>query len=421
MKLLLFLFFVANTWASENPIDFKREFELGLTHLNYNLDFPSEHDHAHPGVVVASLSKERPNYYKHWVRDAALTMGSLIELKLYRFYPELENKINSWIEFERQLQKKAMEGVGLGEPVFLIDGEIYPFEWGRPQNDGPATRALSMTYWLEHLEAQSPQKALELYRDVVSQDINYVLTHWNQTSVDLWEEIRGEHYFTRQMEYKALKKVLPWALKYSMIDYAKIMQQLPLIEKSFEQFYDEVNYLIRPTLAKSYSRLHTGTPLKTEHLDIAVLLARLYFEDNSSNLSQPILIATLSKIENRFKSIYPINQYYNQLPPALGRYPEDIYDGVGFSEGHPWFLATLAAAEYYCRLESKNPAMLQRGIGFLKRALFHTDSSRNLSEQFNRHTGFQRGARDLTWSYTALLRALYYCGQDSLSFNSLEN
>lgn len=43
------------------------------------------------------------------------------------------------------------EGVGLGEPKFLVDGTRFNGAWGRPQRDGPALRATAlMTYsnWL---------------------------------------------------------------------------------------------------------------------------------------------------------------------------------------------------------------------------------------------------------------------------------
>jgi glucoamylase len=43
------------------------------------------------------------------------------------------------------------QGVGLGEPKFLVDGARFNGAWGRPQRDGPALRAVAlMTYsnWL---------------------------------------------------------------------------------------------------------------------------------------------------------------------------------------------------------------------------------------------------------------------------------
>src|SRR5690606_30997716 len=44
----------------------------------------------------------------------------------------------------------------------------------------------------------------------------------------------------------------------------------------------------------------------------------------------------------------------------------------------------------------------------MKRVRFHTPENGRYSEQINRHTGFMRGAYDLTWSYASFLSALYH-------------
>lgn len=50
------------------------------------------------------------------------------------------------------------------------------------------------------------------------------------------------------------------------------------------------------------------------------------------------------------RDTYPLNE--GRRIPALGRYPEDIYDGVGTSLASPWFLCTLSAAEILFRASS---------------------------------------------------------------------
>ena len=56
--------------------------------------------------------------------------------------------------------------------------------------------------------------------------------------------------------------------------------------------------------------------------------------------------ATLAALEDLFNAEYPVNQ---ERPadqgPAIGRYAKDTYYG-----GNPWYLATLAAAEFYFKL-----------------------------------------------------------------------
>ena len=43
--------------------------------------------------------------------------------------------------------------------------------------------------------------------------------------------------------------------------------------------------------------------------------------------------ATLDKLIDIFKPVYPLNK--GRDVPALGRYPEDMYDGVGITGAHP--------------------------------------------------------------------------------------
>jgi hypothetical protein len=103
------------------------------------------------------------------------------------------------------------------------------------------------------------------------------------------------------------------------------------------------------------------------------------------------------------------------LGVALGRYPEDIYTGTGFGEANPWFLSTLAAAEFLCRL-STEPAFARSRTNLLEladrqfaRVHHHMLPDGGLPEQFDRNIGYVRGARDLTWSYASYLTAYRAC------------
>ena len=136
--------------------------------------------------------------------------------------------------------------------------------------------------------------------------------------------------------------------------------------------------------------------------------------------------ATLTALEDLFDAEYPVNQ---ERPadqgPALGRYAKDTYFG-----GNPWYLATLAAAEFYFklaialrlgaplaeahdnarfreRLGGKNPAnaAFERGDMFLRTVQAYTPPGGDLSEQFDRATGAQTSAKHLAWSYAAFITA----------------
>lgn len=45
------------------------------------------------------------------------------------------------------------------------------------------------------------------------------------------------------------------------------------------------------------------------------------------------------------------------------------------------------------------------GDAFLRRVKYHVGTEGRLTEQYNRNTGISQGAKDLTWSYAAVLTA----------------
>lgn len=150
------------------------------------------------------------------------------------------------------------------------------------------------------------------------------------------------------------------------------------------------------------------------------------------------LISTLDKYESAMLSAYPLNR--GRSVPAVGRYPEDVYDGVGVSIANPWFIACSAVSELLFRaadaLATMDPwaVITPRSRAFYERVtggplngsrsavrqtlttslrrrgddyvgLIREFAMRNgsLHEQFDRTSGRGRGARDLSWSYAAFI------------------
>ena len=143
--------------------------------------------------------------------------------------------------------------------------------------------------------------------------------------------------------------------------------------------------------------------------------------------------ATLTALEELFDSEYAINR---ERPPdrgpAMGRYARDVYFG-----GNPWYLATLAAAEFYYKLAiallygaemaatdenvrfrrrlvapdgaQESPAFaaaaFEHGDMFMRTVRAFTPASGDLSEQIDRTTGAQTSAKHLAWSYAAFITA----------------
>src|SRR4051812_39511135 len=52
------------------------------------------------------------------------------------------------------------------------------------------------------------------------------------------------------------------------------------------------------------------------------------------------VLSTAYHLEQAFKPIYAINRG-TLVGTAIGRYPEDIYDGINKSNGNPWVLCTV--------------------------------------------------------------------------------
>lgn len=116
------------------------------------------------GAVVASPSRANPDYFFHWVRDAGLVMNTVLDLYERTSSSQkrslLRQKLFHFVAFSRRNQETATLS-GLGEPKFHADGRSFTDPWGRPQNDGPALRAITMIRFANLLLKEGS------YKDVV--------------------------------------------------------------------------------------------------------------------------------------------------------------------------------------------------------------------------------------------------------------
>lgn len=88
----------------------------------------------------------------------------------------------------------------------------------------------------------------------------------------------------------------------------------------------------------------------------------------------------------------------------MGRYAGDIY----FSGG-AYYFSTLGAAEFCfkaARHAAHPPSLIERGDAYLRTVRAYTPANGELSEQFDQHTGEQRSARHLAWSYAAFITCI---------------
>jgi glucoamylase len=406
---LIFILFISPFIAFALPSK-ELQFKLSLNKVIENASMPD----VRPGMVVASPSRSNPDYYFDWVRDTALTYRALVDYYELKKDPKIKEMIFTWIKAETYRQNQPTF-TGLGEPKFFIDGSGYTGSWGRPQNDGPALRALTMIKFSRILLSEGHQDYVikNLYHgvipadSVIKKDLEYVAHHWREPSFDLWEEESGLHFYTLLSQHTALAEGAKLARElgdFGASDFYNL--QSNLIAEFINAHFLDSEIGIKATI----QRLNGGLGYKDSNLDVAPLLALIHTSPYQKILSQrsaPVK-KYIQVLTETFKNLYPINKAYPDLGLAIGRYPEDRYDGYQTSGiGNPWFLSTLALGEYYCLADlANNLEIVKKQI---KRVIFHSDRSGSLSEQFNHYSGSMQGARELTWSHNAFMTLMMRC------------
>ncbi len=411
------------------------------------------------GAVVASPSRSNPNYFYHWVRDAALVMSAVFDLYHTESDPKLraryETMLKDYIALSRRNQTTAnpsdSESSGrLGEPKFEADGSAFTGGWGRPQNDGPALRALTLIRvarkWMKQGRESEVRNLLYDGRNPTDSplkaDLEFVSHQWTKTSFDIWEEISGQHFYTRLVQRRALLEGAALADDLGDPGAAKWYRaQVVPLEAAIQQHWQASSGKILPTLDRD-----RGIDYKFSGIDTSVLLAVLHASGNDAYYAadDSRVLSTLEKQIAVFDSLYSVNRK-GYTAVAMGRYPEDRYDGVGTNGlGNPWFLTTAGVAELHYRAAHRieaasefrrdtwNSAFLNavgapsstqlfrtaaktalvkkirdRGDRFLSRACFHGFPDGRLSEQIHRDSGYMQGASNLTWSYASYLTAYW--------------
>jgi glucoamylase len=439
-----------------NANELEKQYQRSILFLLKNL---SPNDGVR-GSIIAAPSRSNPDYYYHWVRDAALVVDTLLNVYTNPRYKNqaLKNQIKGFlldhVQFNSKIQISSQSFKGLGEPKFLVTGLPFTGPWGRPQNDGPALRASTHARildialrekWPEAAQLSAMLYSAKLPADtLIKRDTEYVAHHWKELNFDLWEEIYGVHFYTLLSKRKSMLYGASVAKAYSDSGASQFyLTQANQIANTLETFWSNSKGYIEATKNASRSR-------NKSHLDSAVILGVLHSEIEESHFSvaDPRVLATFLKLKSSFNAIYTINKRSPQYGTAMGRYPEDTYDGYNTnSRGNPWVLTTAGGAEYLYRLvmsytkkrqiavndfnkdyfqslsgstvlksgQVLTPidqefsliikGLFQEADSYLSRVLFHKNHDGSLSEQINRESGFMQGAPNLTWSHASLLTA----------------
>lgn len=374
-----------------------------------------------------------------WSRDAALTMLMIVDEFVFG-NKKLQAKIEQYIASQAVLQTVSNpsgtflpQGLGLGEPKYMVDGKRFNGAWGRPQRDGPALRAITlMTYskWL--VKNGQAKKAKNIIWPIISNDLSYVGQYWNQTGFDLWEEVNGSSFFTIQASHRALAEGQQLARDLGV--KCTGCDQAPQVLCFLEDFWNGEHFL---------ANINTNTA--RSGLDGNTIVGPLTIFDIDASCDSPTLQPCHSKTLSNFKALIdsfrPVYSINKGIPAgsgvAVGRYTEDIY-----YNGNPWYLLTAGAAELlydavaqwkanrfiqvdktslaffkevypaakvskytYRSREFNNiiDAVTTYADSFVAIVQKYTPANGTLAEQFNRDTGEPLSASDLTWSYAALV------------------
>lgn len=325
----------------------------------------------------------------------------------------------AWSKHLQNLQDAIPGQDILGEPKFYINGSQFLEPWGRPQNDGPALRALVFIHFaqklidnneMDYVQQNLYQKSLESEKmGIIKKDLEYISHHWSEENYDLWEEIWGHHFFTSVVQHKALREGAKLATRFNDFKAAEFYEkQANALNERLKLHFLSTSNTIMSTLLP-----HSG-PQKMMELDTSILLAVLINPSiENLNLRSPQIQNTALALKDYFKQHFPINKFLSNAV-LMGRYPGDSYDGYDTNgEGNPWFICTAIMAKFYFELGNtlsakaldKGYTYLQLGDEYLELIQKYAPDL-NLAEQIHHSTGIQQGASSLTWSYVSLLEAL---------------
>ena len=383
--------------------------------------------------VLASYDPD-PDYFFHWYRDSAViidalrllygdgSIGATAREHLLDFVHfsqallQIDGRAlvtdRSWRaavapDFTQFLRTDADLGAAHGEAIagetrVNPDGTLDISSWPRPQHDGLALRALALLRWMTAtaLEGDAGRDLAALIRF----DLDFTARHWREPSFDIWEEERGQHYYTLRVAAAALLAGADWIGQRGEAQLARHYRaEAQAIYLVLDEFWvaDAGYYRSRV--------LSSGTP-STKELDIAVILAAIHgasaADAGRHSAQDPRMHSTLERLEALFDTAYAINRgRSSERGPAMGRYAGDVY-----YSGGAYFFSTLGAAEFCFRAArgtADTDAWMHRGDAYLRTVRAYIPSGGAMSEQFDQRTGAQTSARELAWSYAAFISCIH--------------
>lgn len=266
-------------------------------------------------------------------------------------------------------------------------------------------------------------------------------------AVDLWEEVKGSSFFTIAVQHRALVEGSAFANKFGKsCPYCE--SQAPQLLCFLQSFWTG-EYILA-----NFGNDRSGKDASTLLGSIHTFDPEAGCDDTTFQPCSPRALANHKAVTDSFRHLYKLNSgVQDGQALAIGRYQEDVY-----YNGNPWFLCTLAAAEQlydalyqwnrlgFIEVTDVSLSFFQALDSSIKKGSFasgtsvhsaivnkvrtyadlfanivvsshqayyscltfqksHAMNNGSMAEQFSKDNGTQLSARDLTWSYAALLSA----------------
>ena len=384
-----------------------------------------------PGCIIASPSYHGSfpavdqDYVFNWTRDAAIVAVELAAADLPTNQPLID-----YVTFAQTCQNS---GPPIGYASYTIEGRQRP-NWSE-QSDGPALRTLAILQMYPGLETAAQAVA----RDVIATDIAYLLAVYQQPTRSLWEERDGFSFFARAVQLSCFSALVGNSLGIPVP--AGVAEAANWLQARLAEHWNSTENIYVTFGGPAGASNPPPTPGYDPNVDI--VMAGIY---GGLPPADTRMLATAARIRSQWTDpassfAYPINtaDQARGVGPLMGRYPDDHYDGDSAPPndvGHPWVSCTANFAELYYRLattirqqqsvpldslsapffgplgiDGTTPAataadlLNAAGDQMLRALIFHSDHL-ELSEQFDRTTGFEKSVANLTWSYAAFLSAV---------------
>ncbi|CAE7186522.1 SMC1 [Symbiodinium microadriaticum] len=290
------------------------------------------------------------DYYFSWARDGALSMNAYLQSK--GSLQEIEAKMDAWISWLEQSQNQP-------DPnnINILVEPKYTGGWCRPQNDGPGLRSITALAYAE----LKPSMGSRVWA-LVKQNLDWVVENYDSETCDLWKEVRSPDFWNRYTMRKALKQGAAFAKSVGT------RAGLPSTDSGGSE---------RPDTAV------------IEVFNVGDM------EDGVFALLNKEVVATLSELSQLFCRSYAINQQAASkgLPGATAM--------TAAAAAH-----TPPAAEVKALREPTPQNLLEAGDALLLLMVKHLTNGMHMNEQIDRNTGELKSAKDLTWNYSNILKAM---------------